>query len=174
MSKIIIYNEEFLKNEEYILQIKNILQKYNNEFVPPLSYRSGTLDRDLIHSTENSIDNYLQDILKQNIVYATIDNQVIGFVSYIKNYSCKELENMKCFYISTIIIKEEYRRQYLSFRLTDIIYQQAKKEKLPIIERTWSTNFSQINSLNKLGFTRIKEIKNDRGNGINTLYFIKY
>ncbi|NLP58322.1 hypothetical protein [Lutibacter sp. B1] len=39
--------------------------------------------------------------------------------------------------------------------------------------RTWSTNFTQLKMLEKRKYRLVKEIKNHRGEGISSLYFIK-
>lgn len=39
--------------------------------------------------------------------------------------------------------------------------------------RTWSTNDAHIHILQSIGFVMVKNIDNDRGIGINTLYFEK-
>lgn len=42
-----------------------------------------------------------------------------------------------------------------------------------IFTRTWSTNFAHIKILQAFGFETVKVLKNDRGSGIDTVYFKK-
>ena len=42
-----------------------------------------------------------------------------------------------------------------------------------IFTRTWSTNAAHIKILDKFNFEIIKCIENDRGDGIDTVYFAK-
>ena len=42
-----------------------------------------------------------------------------------------------------------------------------------IFTRTWSTNASQMNILPKMQFCELERIPNDRGDGIDTVYFCR-
>jgi RimJ/RimL family protein N-acetyltransferase len=42
-----------------------------------------------------------------------------------------------------------------------------------LFTRTWSTNAAHIAILGKFGFSQIARIENDRGEGIDTVYFAK-
>ena len=39
--------------------------------------------------------------------------------------------------------------------------------------RTWSTNGAQEHILDKLGYGLVRRLKDDRGEGIDTVYFVK-
>lgn len=39
--------------------------------------------------------------------------------------------------------------------------------------RTWSTNGAQEHILDKLGYSLVRRLKDDRGEGIDTVYFVK-
>jgi ribosomal protein S18 acetylase RimI-like enzyme len=59
--------------------------------------------------------------------------------------------------------------------VTTALYQKlfTEYEKVNIFTRTWSTNFAHIKILGKYGFEVIKILKDDRGIGIDTVYFKK-
>ena len=59
------------------------------------------------------------------------------------------------------------------------MYAEAEKDiaaKFPgsrITLRTWSTNGAQEHILDKLGYSLVRRLKDDRGEGIDTVYFVK-
>ena len=79
--------------------------------------------------------------------------------------------DIECNYVSTIITDEDYRKQGIARTLYTIM---EEVSFLPIIVRTWSTNYEHTSLLNSLGFGCIKTIKDDRGVGIDTSYYIQY
>ena len=69
----------------------------------------------------------------------------------------------------------DYRGQGIS----EVMYAEAEKDiaaKFPgsrITLRTWSTNGAQEHILDKLGYSLVRRLKDDRGEGIDTVYFVK-
>ena len=92
------------------------------------------------------------------------------------HFNCEHLEAYpdSC-YLTTLCVQPEYRGQGIS----EVMYAEAEKDiaaKFPesrITLRTWSTNGAQEHILKKLGYDLVKRLKNDRGEGIDTVYFVK-
>lgn len=148
--------------------ISLLVQKYDNEFVPPLSSRGSASSTSLRDCNNDNISDYIESMKSQDfIVVLDKDNKVVGFLSYVH----KEVCCIDCNYVSTIIVDKDYREQGVAKELYSVL---EKLSKLPIIVRTWSTNYKNRSILSNLGYGCIKTIKDDRGVGIDTLYFVQY
>lgn len=154
--------------KQYMNDISLLLQKCDKEFIPPLSSRKGSLDTKLIDCTNNDISGYRDSLLSQDFIIALDENdKVTGFLSYVS----MSIFDIKCNYVSTIITDKDYRKQGVARALYKVM---EEVSSLPIMVRTWSTNYKHMGLLNSLGFGCIKTIKNDRGTGIDTVYYIQY
>ena len=153
---------------QFMRGISLLVQKYDNEFVPPLSSRGSTSSTSLRDCNNDNISDYIESMKSQDfIVVLDKDNKVVGFLSYVH----KEVCCIDCNYVSTIIVDEDYREQGVANALYSMFEELAT---LPIIVRTWSTNYKHLSVLNSLGYDCIKTIKDDRGVGIDTIYLIQY
>lgn len=171
--EIKILSEE--EKEKYYDEILKMLKDGDEDFVPPLSARFSTTQKDFCIA-ERSIEgilNYFEEMKKQKIMVATEEENLLGFVSFKENYTNSEIkeENTPNIYISTLIVKKEARGK----RLTQTMYENLFKtyEKRKIFTRTWSTNNAHIRILSKFDFNELCRIENDRGAGIDTIYFVK-
>ena len=87
---------------------------------------------------------------------------VIGFVVY--------TVDKECLYIKNIFVDEKYRNRGIAFlKLYSMILEVNRKVRI----RTWSTNLVNIRLLKKNGFTIEEVIKDDRGEGIDTIFFVR-
>lgn len=133
-------------------QIKKLLIINNREFIPPLSTRY-----------KNGIDGYLDYVIDSSaILVKDIRGNVIGWLTY--KVDEEEL------YIKSIMVAKKYRRHGIGTKLYNMILE-VNNRKIRI--KTWSTNYGQIHILEKLGFEVERVIKNDRGNNIDTIYYVK-
>lgn len=155
-----------------------ILCACNNDFIPPLSSRFSTSD--ILFEEDNNAElpkQYFESIIDQNfILVKDTDNKVIGFLSFINGYSNQYLLKFSpSNYISTICIDPNYRGLGIGTELYNFMEQNLPLELTSnfITIRTWSTNFTQLKMLEKRKYRLVKEIKNHRGEGISSLYFIK-
>lgn len=157
-------------DSQYLDDVWNLLCMNDHEFVPPLSSRESTTQSILSDRCDGSFPySYFEKLKKQNIILAMCSDQMVGFMSYIEHYHHMTIG--ETVYISTVIVGEKYRGN----SITEEMYNQlclTYPEK-HIMTRTWSTNYAHIHILNKLGFNILDQIKNDRGEGIDTIYFIK-
>lgn len=157
------------------LQLKLLLKKIDNDFIPPLSSRNNTTQMQLDSNVQNkNIDFYLNNIMNQNVIIVQIDEKLVGFMSFIDTYNDNVLpSNSPCNYITTIGIFPEFR----GYKIATKLYKYMMNEIIDsysysnIVTRTWSTNISHINLLYKLNFKEIKHIINHRGNNIDTIYY---
>ena len=154
--------------KQFMRDISLLVQKYNNEFIPPLSKRGSVSCTSLRDCNNDNISEYIESMKSQDfIVVLDKTNKVVGFLSY----EHREVCDIDCNYVSIIITDKNYREQGVARELYSVL---EKLSKLPIIVRTWSTNYKNRSILSNLGYDCIKTIKDDRGVGIDTLYFVQY
>ena len=143
------------------------------EFVPPLSKRRSTTQNNLTgEGAENGIEAYFSEMIKQDITGVFENNELIGFVSYRKNYTSEiifssELPNI---YISTLVLSRQSRGRGITKELYSYLFNTLFPES-SIFTRTWSTNIAHTRILSYFGFSELLRIENDRGDGIDTVYY---
>ena len=160
----------------YKTDIIEMLEKADNDFVPPLSKRGSTVDNDLSGKTscKNGILDYYNEMNKQPILASFEKNELLGFVSFRQNYKSDIIteQSFPNIYISTVLLKPEARGKRLTSRMYEHLFCNLYPE-CDIFTRTWSTNYAHIKILEKFNFILISRIENDRGDGIDTVYFKK-
>ena len=168
-----IFNEQ--EKNFFSGQIYNLLKEYDNDFIPPLSKRSSTTQTKFNESNfSGDVKLYFEQMIKQNVLGIFEQNEFIGFISYRENYISKEIDdtNLPNIYVSTILIKKESRGRGIITKAYEKLTKNLFK-KHSVFTRTWSTNFSHIKVLDKNGFECFLIIKDDRGQGIDTVYYRK-
>lgn len=159
----------------------DLVKRCNYEFIPPLSCRRDIQEKNLSQGTsffDENIESYLNSLFEQSFIVALDNEKVVGFMSFRENYIPAEIKaeiksgNMLWYnfcYVSTIIVDREYRKHGLA---TQFYHELFKLFDL-ITTRTWSINYGHLNILQKLDFKLVKRISNDRGENIDTVYFLK-
>ena len=157
-------------------QIISMMRVADNDFVPPMSARFSPFQTDLkgAQASEAGILRYYNGMSKENMLCAIEDGKVLGFVTYVENLRNKVFpeDSLPNLYICTLIVRREARGR----GLTMVMYKHLFDELYPshkLFTRTWSTNYAHSAILAKFGFEEIHRIANDRGEGIDTVYFGK-
>lgn len=167
--------------------IWDILCQCDHEFVPSLSSRNSSAQTNLsgltdpvIHTAENKEAakpyTYFDELKHQHFILAELDGKVTGFLTFKPDYICGALQDFGLSnYITTVCVNLKYRGQGILKSLYDHM-----ENNLPlsvkcsrITTRTWSQNDAQIHTLLKRGYELLKTLDNDRGEGIDTMYFGK-
>lgn len=156
--------------------VYNLLLACDEEFCPPLSQRYSTHQAELSpHDAQtaqpvNGPLLYFNEMKLQNFVLAKEGGRLVGFLSYIADHRIPYVDEPSA-YISTVLVDPRDRGKGIGSSL----YAYLESEQRPglITLRTWSTNKSQIALLHKRGYEVIKVLENDRGDGIDTVYFAK-
>ena len=163
-------------NDLYEKEIQKILYDADDEFVPALSARASTtqtlLSEDTINDNHGAYE-YFQTMKKQSIILAVEEEGAMAFLSFIPGYhlTVQDEELIKTSYVSTIVVSPEYRGRGICPLLYDKLFSLSKDNS--VSTRTWSTNISHISILRKLGFKTIATLPDDRGKGVDTVYFCK-
>ena len=174
--ELILLNEE--QKDIYKADILELMRISDSDFVPPMSQRFSPFQTDLKPSSEdveNGILRYFNSMLKETVLCAVEDGVLLGFVTYVENikYSTVITEaDRPNIYICTLIVNPKARGRGITYRMYDYLFNE-KFANSHLFTRTWSTNMAHISILKKYGFELIHRIKNDRGEGIDTVYFGK-
>lgn len=153
--------------------VKAVLFAADKEFVPPLSARSGTTQTELeaAPARESGPERYFRIMSSQAFVIAEKGGCVQGFMSYIPD---RELdldgEILICDYVSTIVVDPARRGKGLTGQMYRKLMQ-ARSGKC-IATRTWSENHAHLHLLQSLGFKLALTIPDDRGPGMDTVYYV--
>ena len=164
---------EQLTNQKYLQDILNLLTKCDQEFVPPLSSRNSTTQKNLnmpIHESAQPTA-YFEQISIQPLFAAIEDHHVVAFMSLRKNYICEEISEryLPNVYITTVIVDPNFRNSGIANNFYHKLFQ--KFGNCNLFTRTWSTNDSHIRILSNLKFYEHTRKINDRGERIDTVYY---
>ena len=161
--------DEWEANEVYA-----ILSECDKDFEPPLSERGSTVQKTWEKKSGDGVRNYFNEVAKQHTLLLKREKKIIAFLSFRSMEECEALKDYRdiC-YFTTLCIRKEYRGQGLAL----VLYQKAKEyveesSRYTVMAlRTWSTNKAQLHLMEKMDFHCETRLKNDRGEGIDTLYF---
>ncbi len=162
--------------EKYLWDIRKMMEESDRDFIPPLSERSSTTQKNLRADEKSGqamgISAYLNEMLGQKILACIEDDKLVGFVSFKENYVCDNIPQdcLPNIYLSTLIVSAKARGKGITTRMYDCLFNEIYRE-VSVFTRTWSTNIAHIKILQKFGFAEIARIKNHRGEGIDTVYF---
>ena len=102
------------------------------------------------------------------------NDNLLGFVSFRHDYNVESLSDYSpCTYLSTIAVNPKFRGEKVATKLYDFMINEVPK-KYPskyLVTRTWSTNEIHIKLLKNLNFNLVKTVDNQRGGGIDTVYY---
>ena len=163
------------EKEIYKSDIIEMLKESDADFVPPLSARRSTLDTSFsATATEDGILSYYENMNKQMILGAIENDRLIGFVSYRENFTNDSIgeDSFPNIYISTLVLCRSERGRGITRLMYDNLFSICYPDRT-VLTRTWSTNIAHTRILTKFGFCELKRIKDDRGEGIDTVYYKK-
>lgn len=101
------------------------------------------------------------------------EDKVLGFMSYIPHHVLEIRgieEKREVNYVSTVIVHPDCRGK----KVTEMFYRELMEiSDVPLATRTWNSNSAHLHILEKLGFELAATLKDDRGKGIDTVYYVK-
>lgn len=161
--------------ELYYEALLELLVLCDNDFLPPLSARTGTTQKNFASGGDNAAKPvaYCREIMAQPGFLVTENGRLAALLSFRKNYTCSAIaeDTFPNAYISTIVVHPDFRGRGIAKQLYHALMETYPKDR--IFTRTWSTNASQMNILPKMQFCELERIPNDRGDGIDTVYFCR-
>lgn len=154
--------------------VLSLLTAADREFVPPLSARTGTTQQALSPSdtVPQGIAAYFTQLSAQAFVLAYCGERISGFLSFIPDYRLTAGGlDLCCDYVSTVIVSPAFRRQGITSGMYDTLFRTLPDHT--VATRTWSQNTAHLRILHRLGFRLALTLENDRGKGIDTVYYVK-
>lgn len=168
--------EENEANAGLLGQLKDLLRWGDEQFVPPLSARHSSTQSDLAPhaaAVDHAIDDYYQALLEQRFLLALDGDSLAGFMSYRPDYACDYVNGGICTYVSTILVAEQYRGAHLTEQMYRALFDLSSVQGTVVATRTWSKNGAHLHILGEMGFDLIQTLPDDRGPGIDTVYYAK-
>ena len=172
----VVYREKTLTKQEK-KQIWDILCQCDDEFYPKLSLRESSSQKSLTGSRAGTARpvSYFREMIKQDFILAYgEDQQIIGFMTFKRDYLCDALELFGVsLYVTTVCVRKERRKQGVMKALYRCMESEVpeKRHCRRISTRTWSLNQAQLYELPKRGYQQLALLKDDRGPGVDTVYF---
>lgn len=164
------------QKEEYSAQIFDIMLAGDKDFVPPLSARFSTSDMSFSANTgaKNGINAYFEDMIREQMLVAVENGTLLGFVTFKRDLvqSPIEADTLPNLYICTLLLSPAARGKGITQKMYAHLFDDLYPD-VNLYTRTWSTNAAHLKILTRFGFNLIKRIENDRGAGIDTVYFEK-
>lgn len=152
-------------------QVGELLSACADEFVPPLSQRYSTSQDDLGSAPGGSFpDAYFNVMRDQSIICAFEGEVLAGFLSYVEGYELACLGHPST-YVTTLCVAAAQRRRGVASALYRHLERVVGAGVVSL--RTWSTNVAQTEALRRLGYRCVGRVVDDRGPGIDTVYFAK-
>lgn len=157
-------------------EVLRILMECDKDFCPPLSRREGTSQKNLRKAAGGGVELYFEEMAGQPTLLWKRNGRVIAFLSFRMHDVCEEISSCKdvC-YFTTICVRRSFRGQGLAAVLyhTAEVFIRKEYPDTILALRTWSTNEAQLHLMKKMGFEEKVVLRNDRGPGIDTIYFVK-
>lgn len=167
-----IYQKKLQK--AYQDDVWELLCASDKEFIPPLSERNSTTQQTFtgVKAENSGLLEYFQHMLEQEFILAIENDKVIGFISFIPDHNLNvEGKEYKCDYVSTLVVSGQHRGRGLAGKMYQALFENRAGKNYAT--RTWSTNYAHLHLLKKMDFELIALIPNERGDGIDTVYYFK-
>lgn len=156
------------EKEKFRDEIFNMLVESDNDFFPPLSKRYPTNSET---SDMDSIKAYFASVMHEKILATVIDGRLAGIVTFLEDLKASMIPDENNIYLMTVLVASSARGKGVLTRSYEHLFNVLYKHK-SIYTRTWSTNHAHTKVLlDKFGFEEIKRLPNDRGEGVDTVYF---
>lgn len=160
--------------ESHLKDIWEMLCASDKEFVPPLSERNSTTQQTFSKkkTDERGLTKYYKQLLQYEFVLAIDKEKVVGFIAFIPNHLLQiKNKEIVCDYVTTIVVSSGFRGQGIARKMYNVLFENRKNKNFAT--RTWSTNHAHIHLLEKMGFELAALLPNNRGKGIDTVYYLK-
>ena len=157
--------------------IRRLLADADDSFVPPLTGTERTaVSRSADEGTATDLEGYVDRCVSRPMVGAFDDGDLVGFGSFEEISSADALEGYTpTHHVELLIVDERVRDRGIGTRL----YRSLLDDLPPSVAqphvstKTWSTNHAHIAILERLAFSCVERIPDDRGPGVDTVYYAR-
>lgn len=173
--QFVMLNE--VEKRDYYDQLLAVLTEVDREFVPALSDREPMvlpgMELQEGEKLTGSVRAYLDEMLVMEKILAVLEeDSVIGLVSFIEDERFEILTeaDLPNIYVCTVAVSPTARGKGITKKVYNHLFNMIYPQR-NIFTRTWSTNLAHTKILLAMGFREFKRIPNDRGVGIDTVYY---
>ncbi|SFM78085.1 GNAT family N-acetyltransferase [Methanolobus profundi] len=155
------------KGTDY-LHVKRFIELVDTDFYPPLSERGGGISERMQRDLDTPEANYLIARLSEPDSSDPLCG-IIGMIGCTRNWKGKDTA-----YVNFLATHPDHRGHGISKELT-IRYEKLLAEQgiRQIYLCTWSSNPAAIKFYEDRGYYAYSIVLNDRGNGVDTIYYKK-
>jgi len=157
--------------------VTRLLEHVDEEFVPALtSGARSAVSRAPGEAGATDIQGYVERCLDRPMIGVFDEDRLVGFCSF------KRLEDANALsaftptnHVEIIAVDESHRGRGLATRMYRTLLSDLPSAwRAPSVStKTWDTNAAHIAVLENLGFEEVARIPDDRGAGVDTLYFAR-
>lgn len=155
-------------------RILEMMKESDKDFVPPLSTRFSPKQTVFTggEGTEEGLITYMQSMMKETMLAAFEGDLLLGFITFVENMTTDYFgeDTLPNIYLCTLVVSRAARGKNLTRTLYSHLFYERYAER-SIFTRTWSTNGAHIHILDGYGFSELHRKPDDRGPGIDTVYF---
>ena len=111
-------------------------------------------------------------MMQQDGLGIILDGELNGYISFIKDYNNEEIAGLESpnLYVSTVILTPSCRGKNVTRQAYEYLFNELFPNRT-VYTRTWSTNIAHIKILRSFNFSQMLVKENDRGSGIDTVYY---
>lgn len=169
-------------DEESKDSVWRLLCACDNEFYPCLSARDRSDQKNLdlgavpAGASATGPRKYFAQILLQEFILAYFGGEFAGFMTFRREEPAKALPELgSALYVTTVCVGRALRGRGVMNALYDSLEGEvASAHGMQVVyTRTWSLNAAQLHTLEKRGYARVAVLEDDRGKGVDTVYFAK-
>lgn len=150
--------------------VRRLLVEVDPEFVPGLSSRLDTCST--APTSDSSISAYFRAMLSESWILARWNGSIVGIASFVSEYDRPPIRAWSpTVHVTTLAVDAAHRRRGLAWAMYAELKRAASASGLRYLTtRTWSTNSSHLELLERLGFEEVVRVGDDRASGIDTMY----
>ncbi|WP_135304891.1 GNAT family N-acetyltransferase [Haloarcula amylovorans] len=157
--------------------ITRLLELVDEEFVPPLtSEKRSSVSRAPGEGGATDISGYIDRCLDRPMIGAFDDGRLVGFCSFERLEDSDALDEFTpTNHVEIIAVDEPHRGRGLATQMYQLLLTDLPPtwQAPSVSTKTWNTNDAHIAVLENLGFEEVARLAEDRGAGIDTLYFAR-
>ena len=157
--------------------VYRILCACDGDFYPPLSSRDSSVSASFSPAnTTGTHETYFSEMKNQVLLVARDVSGIVGFMSFRHAFRMPELGDWNPVnYITTVCVDLNQRGKGTCSAFYDFMLNKLPPDQKCDVTatRTWSLNENHLRLLTKLNFSLVKKIVNDRGPGVDTVYYAR-
>jgi len=162
---------------DFATGLRRLLAIADDEFVPPLTGAArDAVTRSGSETGGGTLAAYVERCVDRPLVAATDGDRLVGMLSVRQMDDADALDGFTpTNHVSIVIVDPEYRgwgiaRDLYTFLIGDLPDQYRRPN---VSTKTWSTNDVHIPLLGSLDFDCVTRIPDDRGDGVDTVYYAR-